>query len=113
MLCGRTNLWGDVVLRLFPRDLSIDQLCRALSWIKEGNRRLGNLNWQLPRLISNAELDPPRLEALRDGLINLLSAGLCWQNEWPHIVCDRLHLSGALAATSVRGLDDSKSDSWL
>ena len=104
---------GDVVLRLFPRDLSIDQLCRALSWIKEGNRRLGNLNWQLPRLISNAELDPPRLEALRDGLINLLSAGLCWQNEWPHIVCDRLHLSGALAATSVRGLDDSKSDSWL
>ena len=104
---------GDVVLRLFPRDLSIDQLCQALSWIKEGKRRLGNLNWQLPLLISNAELDPPRLEALRDGLVDLLSVGLCWQKEWRHIVCDRLHLSGALAATSVRGLDDSKSDNWL
>ena len=104
---------GDVVLRLFPRDLSIDQLCQALSWIEEGKRRLGNLHWQLPRLISNAELDPPRLEALRDCLVELVSAGLRWQKEWPHIVCDRLHLSGALAATAVRSLDDSKSDNWL
>ena len=104
---------GDVVLRLFPRDLSIDQLRQALSWIEEGKRRVGNLHWQLPRLISNAELDPPRLEALRDCLVELVSAGLRWQREWPYTVCDRPHLSGALAATAVRGLDDSKSDNWL
>ena len=97
----------DVVLRLFPRDLSIEQLCQTLSWMKE------DLTWQLPRLIATAELDLPGLEALRDGLVELLSAGLCWRKEWPHIVCDRPHLSGALAATCVHGLDRRKNDGWL
>ena len=111
-------LWPDnvargVVLRLFPRNLSIEQLCQTLSWMKEGERSVGDLSWHLPRLIADAELDPPSLKALRDGLVELLSAGLRWRREWPHIVCDRPHLSGALAATCVRGLDGSKSDCWL
>ena len=111
-------MWLDeiargVVLRLFPRDLSIEQLCQSLSWIKEGKRSVGGLRSRLPHLIAKVELDPPGLEALRDGLVGLLSAGLRWCKEWPHIVCDRLHLSGALAATCVRGLDGSKSDGWL
>ena len=103
----------DVVLRLFPRDLLIEQLCQTLSWMKEEERSISNLTWQLPRLIATAELDLPGLEALRDGLVELLSAGLCWRKEWPHIVCDRPHLSGALAATCVHGLDESKTDGWL
>ena len=111
-------LWPDnvargVVLRLFPRNLSIEQLCQTLSWMKEGERRVGDLSWHLPHLIADAELDPPGLEALRDGLVELLSVGLRWRKEWPHIVCDRPHLSGALVATCVRGLNGSKSDSWL
>ena len=111
-------LWPDkiargVLLRLFPRDLSIEQLCQTLSWMKEGERSVGDPSWHLPRLITDAELDPPGLEALRDGLVELLSAGLRWRKGWPHIVCDRPHLSGALAATCVRGLDSSKSDDWL
>ena len=111
-------LWPDnvargVVLRLFPRDLSIEQLCQTLSWMKEGERSVGDLSWHLPRLIANAELDPPSLKALRDGLVELLSAGLRWRKERPHIVCDRPHLSGSLAVTCVRGLDESKSDCWL
>ena len=57
-------LWPDkvawsVVLRLFPRDLSIEELCQTLSRIKEGKRSVGDLSWQLPRLIAKAELDPP------------------------------------------------------
>ena len=112
------DLWPNeiargVVLRLFPRDLSIDQLCETLGWIKERKRSVGDLSWQLPRLIADARLDPPGLEALRDGLVELLCTGLRWSKEWPHIVCDRPHLSGALAATCVRGLDGSKSDGWL
>ena len=103
----------DIVLRLFPRDLSIEQLCQTLSWMKEEERRIGNLNWQLSRLIATAELDLPGLEALRDGLVELLSAGLCWRKERPHIVCDRPHLSDALAATCVHGLHGSKTDGWL
>ena len=111
-------LWPDkiargVVLRLFPRNLSIEQLCQTLSWMKEGERRVGDLSWHLPRLIADAELDPPGLEALRDGLVELLSVGLRWRTEWPHIVCDRPHLNGALAATCVHGLDGSKSDCWM
>ena len=112
------NLWPHkiargVLLRLFPRDLSIEQLLQTLSWMREGKRSVGDLDWQLPRLIANAELEPTDLEALRDGLVNLLSAGLRWRREWPHIVCDRPHLSGALAAACVHGLDRRKTEGWL
>ncbi|MDD2466881.1 MAG: hypothetical protein PHI97_23040 [Desulfobulbus sp.] len=111
-------LWPDeiargAILRMFPRDLSVDQLCQALGWVKVRKRRVGDLNWQLPRLIENAELDPPSLEALRNGLVELVSDGLHWRKEWPHIVSDRLHLSSALAATCVRGLVVSRSDDWF
>ena len=102
-----------VVPRLFPRDLTIEQLCRTLRGIEEQERGSGDLSWQLPRLISNAELDPQALEALRDGLVDLLSDGLRWQTEGGRVVCDRPHLSGALAAACVRGLEGSRSDDWL
>ena len=78
--------WG-VVLRLFPQNLSIERLCQALSWMKEGEA--DDLCWHLPHLIADAELNPPGLEALRDGLVELFSVGLRWRKEWPHIVCDR------------------------
>ena len=110
--------WPDevvrgAVLRLFPRDLSIEQLCQTLRGIEEEKRGLGDLGWQFSHLIANAELDSSDLEALRAGLVALLSEGLRWQHEWPHIVCDRTHLSAALAATCVRGLDGSRADAWL
>ena len=107
------NIARGVLLRVFPRDISVEQLCQTLSWIRESKDSVGDLTWQLPHLIAKAELDPASLEALRDGLVELLSAGLCWRNQWSPIVCDRPHLSGALAATCVLGLDGSKSDGWL
>ncbi len=69
------DLWPDKiavggVLRLFPRDLSIEQLCQTLSRTKEKKGSVGGLSWQLPRLIADAELDPPSLESLRDGLVD-------------------------------------------
>ena len=110
--------WPDrmvrrIVLRLFPRDLSSEQLCGTLKGIKGGKRGSDDLSWQLPHLIEDAELSRSDLEALRDGLVTLLSDGLRWQNGWPHIVCDRPHLSGAVAAICVRGLKDSRADEWL
>ena len=112
------DLWPNeiarvAILRMFPRDLSVEQLCKALGWVKERRRSVGDLSWQLPRLIERAELDPPSLEALRDGLVNLVSDKLRWCKEWPHIVSDRTHLSSVLAATCARGLDLSKNDKWL
>ena len=101
-----------VVFRLFPEYLSIEQLCRALSWVKE-KALGGDLSWHLPHLIVKADLDLLNLEALRVGLVELLSAGLRWCEESSNLVCDRAHLSGALAATCVLGLDESKADDWL
>ena len=107
------SIAGYVVLRLFPQDLTVDQLCQALNWIQQATDRAGSLSWELPRLIATVELDPRSLEALRDGLVQLLSAGLRWREEWPHVTCDRTHLSDALAATCVRGLEGSASYDWL
>ena len=104
--------WG-IVQRLFPHNLSVAQLCQILSRLNEGRRSVDHLRYEFPSLITNAALDPTDLEALRDGLAELVSAGLRWTEAWPHITCDRPELTGALAATCAQGLERSKSDSWL
>lgn len=117
-IANADDLWPDRVVRgaissLFPRYMSVEQLCRTLRWIKREKRNVGDLSWQLPRLIAGASLDPSILEELRDGLLALVSEGLKWREEWPHIISDRPYLSGALAATCERGLDISQADPWL
>lgn len=107
------DLAGGAVLRLFPKHLSVERLCHILARVKEKKRSVGDLSWQLPRLIANAEMDQATLEALRDGLSALASAGLRWQTEWPHITADRPHLANALAATCVRGLHGGVTEDWL
>ena len=102
-----------VVPRLFPQDFTVDQLCQTLSWTQEPTHSAGDLSWELPRLIETAELDARTLEELRDGLVQLISAGLRWREEWPHVVSDRLHLCNTLAATCIRGLKGSTSNEWL
>lgn len=112
------DLWPDrvsrgAVLRLFPKYMSIEQLCRTLRWIKRQKRSTGDLSWQLPHLIEASALDLPTLKELRDGLLSLVSEGIKWRKEWPHITSDRPYLSGALAATCKLGLDISQDDHWL
>lgn len=117
-LAAADAAWPDAiarstVLRLFPEHLSVDGLCQTLAWVKEPNRDAGELGWHLPRLIANSEVDAVSLEALRDGLVEVLREGLRWRDEWPHVVCDRPHLAGVLAAICVKGLDEHKTDPWL
>ena len=112
------DLWPDRVARgavlcLFPKYMSVEQLCWTLRWVKQEKRGVGDLSWQLPRLISGSPLDLPVLEELRDGLVALVSEGLRWRKEWPHISSDRPHLSRSLAATCERGLDMSQDEGWL
>ncbi|NPE72493.1 ATP-binding protein [Dickeya dadantii] len=112
------EFWPDrvvraAILRLFPKYMSVGQLCRSLRWIKQGKRNIGDLSWQLPSLIAGSSFDLPVLEELRDGLLALVSEGLKWRKEWPYITSDRPHLSGVLAATCERGLDISQDDQWL
>jgi hypothetical protein len=101
------------ILRMFPEFLSTEQLCSALRVVSIKPRRIGDLSWQLPRLILNVELDQTNLESLRNGLVELVSEGLSWTKEWPHIVSDRPDLSNALAAVCVRGLKQEKNFEWL
>lgn len=112
------KLWPDrlvrrAVVRLFPHNLSIKQFCQALSWLKEKKHSVAGLNWQLPRLIAAAKLDKPSLVELRDGLVKLVSDGLRRDEEWEPFTCDRPHLSGALAATCLRGLSLETTNEWL
>ncbi len=112
------SLWPDrvargAVLRLFANHMSVEKLCQTLSWVKREKRSTGGLIWQLPRLIATSELDLPTLKRLRDGLVTLVSQGLRWRKEWPQITSDLAHLSGALAATCARALDNSRSDEWF
>ncbi len=111
--------WPDevvrrAIIRLFPDHLSVAQFCQALGWLKEDERSsIGDLGYLLPRWISDVELDQQSLETLRDGLVNLVSEGLQWEENWKPFTCARPHLSNALAATCVRGLELEISDAWL
>ena len=111
--------WPDevvrrAIIRLFPDHLSVAQFCQALGWLKEGERSsIGDLGYRLPHRISNAELSKQNLETLRDGLVNLVSEGLQWEENWKPFTCARPHLSNALAAACVRGLNLEISDARL
>lgn len=101
------------VLHLFPKYIPAEQFCQALQWIKQEKQSVLDFGWQLPRLISSSCIDLAVLEKIRDGLVNLVSDGLKWQKEWPHITSNRPDLCGALAATCVRSLDMSLDERWL
>lgn len=112
------ELWPDelvrgAIVRLFPHNLSIKQLSQILSWLEESKHGIGGFSWQLPHLIPNSELGTLGLEELREELVKLLSTGLRWDEEWNPFICDKPHLSGALAATCVRGIAIKADDKWL
>lgn len=107
------KLANGVVIRIFPKYMSVPQLCQVLGRVTEKKHVVGSLSWNLPRLIANASMDGITLEALRDGLSELVSTGLRWQAELAHITTDRLHLANALAATCVQGLKGGVTGDWL
>lgn len=104
----------EVVIDLFPDHLSASQLCQILGWLQWKKRTVSSLSWRLPSLINNERLELPQLEVLRDGLVVLISNGLKWrQDKWPHMVSSHQHLSSALAAICVRGLDLNRDNQWF
>lgn len=102
-----------VVLRLFPKHLSVTQLCRILACMNKTSRRVGDVGWFLTRQLTEADLDIKTLEDLRDGLSSLVSTGLRWEKNWPHIVSDRSDLSKILAAVCIRGIKNGNVIDWL
>jgi hypothetical protein len=107
------RLARNAILRLYPQHLSTERLCKVLARVQETKRTVGDLSWQLPLLIADAQLDVERLAELRDRLTLLVKEGFAWQDTWPHIKADRPHLANALAATCVKGLSEQISPEWL
>ena len=90
------------ILRLFPAHISIDRLCRILSRVTESRDSDGELRWQLPDLIAKTNVTPNYLDALLAGLTDLITEGVEWRKEWPHLVTPRQHLVAPLAAVCLR-----------
>lgn len=112
------KIWPDIVaygavLRIFPKYMSVDQLCNTLQWLELKERSVGGFSRQLARLIAISEFDRSALERLRDGLVALVSKGLRWEKERMHVVSDREHLGESLAATCVHGIESNLSEVWL
>ena len=117
-IADNVSLWPDelalgAVVRLFPKHLTVANLCPILARVKEKKHPFGDLSWRLPQLIAEAALDPPTLEALRDGLYDLVFAGLQWQHKNLNIISDHPHLSSLFAATCMRGLKTGATREWL
>ena len=112
------DLWPDrvargAVLRLFPKYMSVEQLCRILRRLKREKLNVGDINLQLPRRIAASRFEGSVLEELRDGLFGVISEGLKWKKELSGIVSNWPYLSGALAATCERGLEICRDDQWF
>lgn len=66
-LSSNVVLWPEqfvsrVLLRLFPENISIVQLCSALERVDESTNSLSSFNWQLSSLVSGVELNQETLE---------------------------------------------------
>lgn len=96
---------------LFPKHLTATQFCDILAEIKV--KSIDSLRWQLPHLVSEAELNGFALNDLRDRLSELLSDGLRWQSIRPHFISNYSHACSALAATCIRGLKTGQIVDWL
>ena len=117
-IAAADGLWPDQVARnaisrLFPKYMSVDQLCQALGWVKLDTDDVGDLTWQLPRIIATSKLDYSIVEELRDGIATLICDGIKPTNSWPRFASDRSSLSETLAAICEYGLDFCQSDRWF
>lgn len=107
-------LWPDSLVntsiqRLFPAHIHADNLCRILSRITISRDGVDDLNWFWPQAIAESEMTPIYLETLRVGLTDLVTEGIEWSKEWPHLVTPRQHLVAPLAAVCLRQLTEGDS----
>lgn len=96
------------LLRLFPRHMPVDALCAALARVTEAKRTVGDISFNLPRLIASSEVGRDMLDGLRAGLTALVAEGLTWdERSYPHLPTPRPFLTPALIAICLRQLRET------
>lgn len=100
-------MWTDRLVRrvisyLFPKHLTVDRLCPLLMRVKEDRSSVGDLSWQLPRIIALPNFPNDILEPLRECLTRCVADEAVWTRDWPHISTNRPHLAPALAETCLK-----------
>lgn len=97
------SLARSASLRLFPKHLSVAQLCKLLPHVQEPKKTIGDLSWRLPQVIAGGKILPAALDELRIGLTALVEDGAKWlKDKWPHTQTNRPDLVAALVASCVR-----------
>ncbi len=99
--------------RLFPAHIQADNLCRILSRINVSRDSTYDLNWFWPHAITESDMTPSYLEALRVGLTDLVTEGIEWSKEWPHLLTPKRHLVAPLAAVCLRQLTEGHSSTHV
>jgi hypothetical protein len=117
-IASETPAWSGrlqklAMIRLFPKHLSIAQMFQILSRKKYQSTVWDDLDWFLPTIIAQHAWEPSELAALRDGLVDLISADLHWKETWPHYFSSFQHLAKLLAITCIRGLEREATTDWL
>ena len=87
------------ILRLFPGHLSVAHLRQILSRVTEGARAIGDLSWNLPRVIEHAGLPAHTLDAVRQSLTDLILEQITYDKQWPRLGTGRAFLLPSLALT--------------
>jgi len=110
------TLWPEslvrgAILRLFPKDIAPDRICKILARVRDSAKTIGELSWLLPRNIAEFEFAPGYLAALRVGLTDLVTEDLVWEEtQWPRVVSKRSYLLSALAAICLKLIQAGETD---
>jgi hypothetical protein len=97
------DLTRTAIMMLFPQHLSVEQLCKVLTRVREPRRSVGDLSWFLPKLITEKNFTAENLDKLHAGLTELVLNGAEWNNsKWPHTRTKRPDLIPSLLAVCNR-----------
>ncbi|MCM2435841.1 NACHT domain-containing protein [Agrobacterium rosae] len=112
-VAGEPKSWPNqlaksILIRLFPEHMTVDLLCKALSRITEKRGSVGEISWNLSRLVQHVRLPHAELVDLRLRIEDLVLEGVVWsENRWPHLKSKRPFLVPVLAALCLRQLEAS------
>ena len=81
------------VAALFPGHLGGAQVCEMLAWSVDTEDGVGGLIWRLAQIFKEGKIDIEEVEALREGLTELIAQNSDWDAErWPHVATRRSDL---------------------